>query len=180
MLPGWGVGVEDPVEHDLAEQRVEQAPRQRSSRFGRQARRGRQERSAVEILHHHHSLTAVRLVRCGHADVPVPGGGRGDDRRHVPRFDPQVQFLAQRAGEPLRQRDGPGGTPPPGTALKTDRQPLHDVQVGVHGAGHARPPDLHGDTLPGRQRGGVHLGDGSGRDRLFVNAGELLARRPGK
>ena len=40
------------------------------------------------------------------------------------------------------------GTAPPGAALKPDRQPLHDIQVGADYAGHARPAHLDGHLVP--------------------------------
>ncbi len=170
------VGVEDPVEHDLTEQAVQQDAGQRGPRFGGQARRGGQQRAAVEVLHHQHPLAAVRLVRRRHPEVFVPGGCRC--RRHVLRLDPQVEFLTQRGGEALGQVDGASRAAPPGAALKPDRQPLHDIQVGADHAGHVRPAHLDGHPVPGRQRRPVHLGDRGGRDRLGVEAGELLGHRP--
>jgi len=98
------VGVEDPVEHDLTEQAVQQVPRQRGPRSGGQARRGGQQRAAVQVLHHQHRLAAVRRVGRGHPEAAVPGGSCR--RGHVLRLDPQVQFLIQRDGEAPGQVDG--------------------------------------------------------------------------
>ncbi len=57
------IGVERPVEHDLAEQAVEQRAGQRGPHLGGHPGLGGGQRPAVETLHHEHRLPGERLMR---------------------------------------------------------------------------------------------------------------------
>jgi hypothetical protein len=157
--------VERPVDHDLAEQAVEQRAGQRGALLGGQVSAGRGQRAAVEVLHDEHRFAAQRRVRNRNLDA-APVRRRGGHRRHVARLYPQVEFLAQRVGEPLRQLYGADRPAPARAALQPGRQPGHDVQVPVQDPGHVRPAHLDDHPGAGPERRGVNLGDGGRGQRL--------------
>jgi hypothetical protein len=172
-----GVGVEDPVEHDLAQQDVQQGPGQRvavEAALGERRPGGGQGR-AVQPLHDQHPLGAARLVRPGDHHAPVGGGGR--HRRQVARLDAEVQLLADRAGEAGGQLTRADRPPPAAAGLHRPGQVGHDVQVALDHRADARPLHLHHHLVAGAQPGGVHLRHRRGRQRPAVEAGEHLLGR---
>ena len=163
------VGVEGPVQHDLAEQAVQQAAGQRGAHVSGHADVDRGQRPPVQALHHQHQPGAQRLVRApewrcrGCARPPrrprrsccalrsagrVPRAARRRTRRHsstAPTARPQLVLRSSRA------------------ASRTD-----DVQVPVHDRADVRPAHLDHHPVPRGQRRRVDLGDRRRGDRLPV------------
>ena len=99
---------------------------------------------------------------------------RGGHRRHVARLYPQVEFLAQSAGEPGGEPGGADRPAPARAALQPGRQPTGDIQVSLDCLADIRTAYLDHHPGAGQQSRRVDLGDGRGGDRLPVEAGEQL------
>ncbi len=127
------VGMEGPLQHDLAEQAVEQAAGQLGAHVSGHAGVDRGQRPPVEALHHQHQPGAQRLVGHRNGDAAAAAAARrGGHRGHVARFYPQVEFLAQGAGESGGKPGSADSPAPVCAALQPGRQPPGDVQVPVH------------------------------------------------
>lgn len=125
-----GVGVEDPVDHDLPQEAVQEAAGQRGLVAGEHAGLDRRQWLAVEAFHHQHPPGGHRLDRHGDPHTgAAPQGRGGGDRGHVALLDAQVEFLAQGIAESVRQVDGPHGPAPPGAALQPESETLEDPQI---------------------------------------------------
>jgi len=94
-------------------------------------------------LHDQDPLGAQRAVRLGDRHRAVAAGAGGRHRRHVAGLDAEVQLLADRVGEPLRQVAGADRPGPAGAALQRARQPRHDVEVALDHRPDPRPLHLH-------------------------------------
>ena len=121
-VAGMRVGVEHPVDHDLPQHEFEQAARERRSvqatvLDGRLRRH--YYRHAVEALHHEEPAPGQRLVerREPHEAVRVALRGRPHGRE-VARLDAEVELLADRRGEAVRELDGVEA----GGGLRVDRR----------------------------------------------------------
>jgi hypothetical protein len=167
------VGVEGALQHDLAEQAVQQAAVRRGAHVGGCALVDRGQRPPVQALHHQHPGGAQRPVR--NRDGDAAATRRSGDRGHVACLYPQVELLAQGGGESGGQPDGADRPAPAGAAFQPGRQPPGDIQVPVYGLADVGAAYLDHDPGPGHQGRRVDLGDRRGGDRLGVEAGEQLA-----
>jgi hypothetical protein len=97
------VGVEDAVDHHLAQHGVEQRAGECLPVADLLVRVNRAERAAVEALHHKHIGGAQRRMRFRDPDCSgdATHGCSGGHCGHVLRLDPQVKLLAERFGEPI-------------------------------------------------------------------------------
>src|SRR5215469_14440951 len=103
------VSVEDTVDHDLAQQAVQQCPRQLASVDTAlcDERVRATERDTIEKLHHQDALgcEVVEQSWQTHLVRRTVLNGRGRDGGEVARLDVEVQLLAQRRGKSVGQVD---------------------------------------------------------------------------
>lgn len=136
-------GVEDPVDHDLPQEAVEEAAGQRVPVGGQHAGLDRREGLAVQAFHDQDAPGGHGPDRDRDPHpCAAPQGRGGGDRGHVALLDAQVEFLAQGIAESVSQVDGPRRPAPPGAALQPESETLEDPQIWLDHDGRLGPADL--------------------------------------
>jgi hypothetical protein len=160
------IGVEDAIDHHLAEQSVEQGASECLAVTDLLIGRDCAQWAALEPLHHEHMRGTQGLMRFRYPDRRggAPRACRGGHGDHVLGLDPQVEFLPERRREPVRKVDRADSPPPARAGLEAPRQSIDDVQIPRHGGVDPRPANLHDHPLTGFEHGSVHLRDRGGRE----------------
>ena len=104
--------------------------------------------------------------------VGAERGEVGGEAFHRPALGHEVEFLGEGDGEVLDYRRGVRHSAPGRCPFEESGQTAEDGQVSGEAATEVRALDFHDYVAPVRQFRGVDLGDGCGRQRLGIEAGE--------
>src|ERR1019366_2230311 len=123
-----GGGVEYPVDHDLAQETVEELVSQNVSIVCALAGLDCRDGPSIQALHHQDSSGGHRLDRNRDAHERVSAVGRGGSHRcHVARLDAKVDLFAQGVAKTVGQIDGTHrSTPAP---IEASSEALEDGEI---------------------------------------------------
>ena len=131
------------------------------------------EGEAAEPLHHQNPPRhQARVGPRDHYRALIGRDQHSCHVEHVVGLEAEVQLLDDRLREQLHQRRGvgQGGYRYPADQIRGD--PAHGRQVPFDASRNGRPLHLHHHLLAASQRRSVHLGNGSGSERLALEGRE--------
>ena len=173
------VGVEKIVTENLREKDLHAVFRQHADvRVARPQLRHVADEHAVDAFHDQDFRAAVIPVNLRHIQQ-VGAREIAAQLGSVGRFAHEVEFVDDGLFVFVHHLGGPQPIAFLRIIARQPRDHVHDLQVTLDLLAHAGAHDLDDDFLAGAQPGRMHLRDGGGRERLFIEALEDLRRPAG-
>lgn len=174
-VPRMGIGMERPLNEDLAEQGVQEHPAQSLAVDAEPLDLGSgvTQADTVETLHDERAVAREVGVHRRNADS-VMRTSRCGDSRDVAGLDAEVELLAERVGEPTSEVGDVETARPVRPRFEAVAEPADHVEVPDDRFDDAWPLDLEHDGRTVEERRPVHLGERRAGDRLRVDLLEDL------